>query len=143
MTNHSAILVNSDLGYLLSYTMLPDAKDRQNHYIQEAKKAKENKDHKSQAVYLLKVKEEARTIRSYEILFDYLNENVTAMRDKPRQHRADMDHTGNGILKTYMQILSFELKEHPYGVQDDKDRIYRINQRTMEIEYAQTPTGIK
>lgn len=143
MTNHQAILVNSDLGYLISYTMLPDAKDRQLHYIQEAKTAKENGDPKNQGMLLIKIKEEARTIRSYELLLDYLNQNVKAMRDKPRQHRADMDHTGNGILKTYMQILSFELNEHPYGVENDKDRIYRINSRTMEIEYAQTPTGIK
>jgi hypothetical protein len=142
MTNHQAILLNLDLGYFLSYTMIPDAKGRQNTYLQEAKEAKESKMYKGRGLLLAKAKEEARTIRSYELLFDYLNQNVKAMRDKPRQHRADMDHTGNGILKTYMQILSFELNEHPYGVQDDKDRIYRINQRTMEIEYAQTPTGI-
>jgi len=120
MTNHQAILVNSDLAYLINYTMVPDAKDRQKHYAEEAKKAKENGVYKGRGFLLAKVKEEGRTIRSYELLSDYLNKNVKAMMDKPRKHRADMDHTGNGIVKTYMQILSFELNEHPYGVQDDK-----------------------
>ena len=143
MTNHQAILVNSDLAYLIGYTMLPDAKDRQKHYIEEAREAKDAGDYNSSGSYLVKSKVEARTIRSYELLFDALNQNIKAMMDKPRRHRAEMEHTGNGILKTYMQILSFELNEHPYGVEDDKDRIYRINQRTMEIEYSQTPTGIK